>query len=149
MQFSLRKLFLWQAIVAIIVFAVLAVGRSYRIEDGSYDLAISIVSRENRPVQWVYCVSFPKKEYAKYVEETSWRQLLEWPKDKEFWPGTIQPVILSIRFSTHTNHFGVQTADYQNRFLAVRVHYQDGEEVGRAVEIPHRKDARSITVEVP
>lgn len=115
--------------------------------DGSYDLSVTVKSLSPSPIRAVSC------EAMRNVDEA--RSLLEYlPPPETRWSATAepfagQPLIVTIPCSSRESPLGRRWGDSQLRGLLVIVQYQDGERKGMAVEIPHRRESRSVTVEFP
>ena len=116
--------------------------------DGSYDLTVEVVSTSSSPIAAVSCEGFGKVEQA--------QELLEYlppPETKTYSasadPFTGAPLVVLIPLSFRMSPSGRTWGDTQFRGLLVIVQYRDGKRVGKALEIPHRRESRSITVEFP
>jgi hypothetical protein len=116
--------------------------------DGSYDLSVTVKSLSSSPIRAVGCQGFRNVDEA--------RSCLEYlpPPETRLWlasaePFTGQPLVVPLPFSFRASPLGRTWGDTQYRGLVVIVQYQDGERKGKAIEIPHRNESRSVTVEVP
>src|SRR5262249_5682217 len=116
--------------------------------DGSYELSVTVKSLSGSPIKAVSCEAISTADEAQYSLE----HLL--PPDTRLWstsaePFTGEPLSVVVPFSFRASPLGRTWGDSQFRSLLVIVRYQDGRQEGRLVEIPHRKDSRAVTVEVP
>lgn len=135
--------------IALIVITLLAIEFGYKaICDGSYDLTVKVVSTSSSPIAAVSCEGFGKVEQA--------QELLEYlppPETKTYSasadPFTGAPLIVLIPLSFRMSPSGRTWDDTQFRGLLVIVQYRDGKRVGQAIQIPHRRESRSITVKFP
>jgi hypothetical protein len=140
-------------IVAVPLMALVAAGLVYEfgyvaICDGSYDLSVTVKSSSSSPIRAVSCQGFRNVDAA--------RPLLEYlpPPETHLWfaseePFTGQPLIVSLPVSFRESPLGRTWGDTQYRGLLVIVQYQDGERKGKAIEIPHFRESRSVMVEFP
>jgi hypothetical protein len=116
--------------------------------DGSYDLSVTVKSVSGAPIRAVSCEGLRNVDQA--------RSRLDYlpPPETRLWsasaePFTGQPLIVTIPLSFRESPLGRTWGDTQLRGLLVIVQYQDGERRGKAIEIPHRHESRSVTVEFP
>jgi hypothetical protein len=123
------------------------------IADGGYDLTIRVKSKSRNPIKAVTCQAFGQLAWAQEMAE-----YLPGPQSYEsYWvkaePYAGEDLKLMIPFSEHirTPMFGSPYLKSESQFrgLLVVAELENGKRVGTAVEIPHRKDARSVDVEVP
>lgn len=116
--------------------------------DGSYDLTVTVNSISGSPIRAVSCEGVRNKDEARSrLEDLLPPETRLWSASAE--PFTGQPLIVSIPFSFRESGLGRTWGDTQLRGLLVIVQYQDGERMGKAIEIPHRRESRSVTVEFP
>jgi hypothetical protein len=116
--------------------------------DGFYDLSVTVKSLSSSPIRSVSCEGFRTTKDA----QLSLAYLL--PPETHTYsasadPFTGEPLIVLLPLSFKESPLGRTWGDFQFRGLLVIVEYQDGRRVGNAVEIPHRRESRSVTVEVP
>ncbi|HTU92459.1 MAG TPA: hypothetical protein VMF69_20425 [Gemmataceae bacterium] len=125
--------------------------------DGSYDLSVTVKSLSRSPIRAVSCegmrnvgearsrlADLPPLEMLDHLpppETSRWSASVE--------PFTGRPLIVAIPLSFRESPLGRTWGDFQLRGLLVIVQYQNGERKGKAVEIPHRHESRSVTVEFP
>lgn len=125
--------------------------------DGSYDLSVTVKSQSRKPIRAVSCEGFRNMDAARSrLEDLPPLEMLDHlpPPETSRWsasaePFTGQPLIVTIPVSVRESPLGRTWADFQFRGLLAIVQYQDGQRKGKAVEIPHRRESQSITVEFP
>lgn len=116
--------------------------------DGSYDLSVTVKSLSGSPIRAVSCEGFRNVEDARFrLEYLPQPEIRTWFVSAE--PFTGQPLIVTLPVSFRESPLGRTWGDTQFRGLVVIVQYQDGERRGKAIEIPHRHESRSVTVEFP
>ncbi len=143
----MRKALILGIVVVVATILLIEFG-SVKICDGSYDLSVKVKSNSSAPIAAVSCEAFGRLEQAE--------SLLEYlpPPETRHWaasaePFTGAPLIVSIPTSWRESGLGRTWGDFQFRGLLVIVQYRDGKRMGQAIEIPHRRDSRSVTVEFP
>ncbi len=138
-------------ILGMILLAVLVLAfdfGSMKICDGCYDLSVTVKSTSSAPLAAVSCEAFGRLEQAESgLEYLPPPETKHWSASSK--PFTGAPLIVSIPLSFRESGLGRTWGDSQFRGLLVIVQYRDGKRMGQAIEIPHRRDSRSVTVEFP
>jgi hypothetical protein len=123
------------------------------IADGSYELTIRVRSATKSPIKSLTCQAFPELALA---QEQCADPIAPHPYEADVAraePFAGEDLKLTLPFSEHivTPLFGSAylKSEFQFRGLLVIATLENGKRVGRAVKIPHRKDSRTIDVEVP
>jgi hypothetical protein len=135
-------------IVVVVATILLMEFGSVKICDGSYDLSVTVKSTSSAPLAAVSCEAFGRLEQAEWgLEYLPPPESKHWSASAE--PFTGEPLIVSIPLSFRESGLGRTWGDSQFRGLLVIVRYRDGKRMGQAIEIPHRRDSRSVRVEFP
>jgi hypothetical protein len=117
-----------------------------------YDLTVRVLN-EGKPIRWTVCRSFERREDAQHAVREH-RNRHSFPPGPsmifgEFKPFTGASLTVRISASRVRTRSGRELSRSQDRYLAFVAELQDGERVGKVVDIPDERESKEMTVMVP
>lgn len=118
-----------------------------------YDLTVRIVN-EGKPIRWTACQPFEDRESAQHAVREHRRNRHFFPVGPsmifgEPKPFTGAPLTVRVSASRVRTRMGRELSRSQDRYLAIVAELQDGERIGKVVEIPDERESKEMTVTVP